>query len=471
MNPETTVSESPTQARAAASEVARTASVLDRLFPRPRNFDVRLPDGTLLPGATSSPSFALVLNHPGAMRRMFKTPIELSMGEAYIYGDFDIAGDIFSIFSLIDTSLTRSFTVGELVALVRSVRALPKSGPPRPAGKPPVRLRGMLHSRERDLAAIRYHYDVGNEFFALWLDRRMQYSCAYFPTGSEDLDIAQKHKLEHICRKLRLRGGDRLLDIGCGWGGLATYAADRFGVDVVGVNLSAGQVEYAQARAGDRVDIRFLDYRDLQDEPFDKIVSVGMFEHVGRSQLPVYFAHIFRLLKPGGLFLNHGISSRPPEPNTSSGAQVPLKQSPWRRFIRQHIVGDGMFAQRYVFPDSQLVPVSEANLVAERAGFEVRDVENMREHYARTARHWVSRLEARREEAIEISNEVTYRTWRLYMAASAYGFEAGRICVNQTLLSRPADGRSNVPLTRADIYRDAPLASERSASEAAAGTE
>ena len=470
MKTETTVSESSTQAPAGASEVARTVSVLDRLFPRPRNFDVRLPDGTLLPGATSSPSFALALKHPGALRRMVTMPIELSMGEAYIYGDFEIEGDIFAIFSLIDTSLKRSFTVGELVALVRSVRALPRAGPPRPAGRGPARLRGTLHSRERDLAAIRYHYDAGNEFFALWLDRRMQYSCAYFPTGSEDLDLAQEHKLEHICRKLRLRPGERLLDIGCGWGGLATYAADRFGVEVVGVNLSARQVEYAQARSGDRVDIRLLDYRDLEDEPFDKIVSVGMFEHVGRSQMPVYFGHAYRLLKPGGLFLNHGISSRPPEPNTSSGVQPPANESRWRKFIRQRIVGDDMFAHRYVFPDGQLVPVSEANLVAERSGFEVRDVENIREHYARTARHWVSRLEARRDEAIEISNEVTYRTWRLYMAASAYGFEAGRICVNQTLLSRRTDGRSSVPLTRADIYRDAPLAAEPGASESAAGT-
>ncbi len=470
MEPEITVSESSTQARAGASEAARTVSVIDRLFPRPRNFDVRLPDGTLLPGATSTPSFALALKHPGALRRMVTMPIELSMGEAYIYGDFEIEGDIFSIFSLIDTSLTRSFTVGELVALVRSVRALPKSGPPRPAGRGAARLRGTLHSRERDLAAIRYHYDAGNEFFALWLDRRMQYSCAYFPTGSEDLDVAQEHKLEHICRKLRLRPGDRLLDIGCGWGGLAEFAADQFGVEVVGVNLSERQVEYAQARSGDRVDIRLLDYRDLEDEPFDKIVSVGMYEHIGRSQLPVYFGHVYRLLKPGGLFLNHGISSRPPEPNTSSGVQAPANESRWRKFIRRRIVGDDMFAQRYVFPDSQLVPVSETNLGAERAGFEVRDVENLREHYARTARHWVSRLEARRQEAIELSNEVTYRTWRLYMAASAYGFEAGRICVNQTLLSRRADGRPNLPLTRADIYHDVSPAPEPDASQSATGS-
>jgi len=174
-----------------------------------------------------------VLKHPGALRRMVTPPIELSMGEAFIYGDFDIEGDIFAAFSLIDTSLTRKLSVGEMLGLIRSIRALPKSGPARPLSRGPSRLRGRLHSRERDLAAIRYHYDVGNDFFALWLDPRMQYSCGYFPTGSEGLDTAQERKLEHICRKLRLQPGERLLDVGCGWGGLATYAAERYGVEAL----------------------------------------------------------------------------------------------------------------------------------------------------------------------------------------------------------------------------------------------
>src|SRR5437867_4485698 len=257
---------------ASRSASARAASLIDRLFPQPRNFDVRLSDGTLLQGA-ASPAFTLVLRHPGALRRMVRPPIELSIGEAFIYGDFDIEGDIFSVFSLIDTSLDRKFSVAEILGLLRSLRALPDSGPARPASRGPARLRGRVHSRDRDLAAIRYHYDLGNEFFALWLDRRMQYSCAYFPTGTEDLDTAQERKLDYICRKLQLQAGERLLDIGCGWGGLAAYAGERHKVEVLGVTLSPQQVEYARARPVERVRFEVLDYRDLAAESFDKIVS------------------------------------------------------------------------------------------------------------------------------------------------------------------------------------------------------
>ena len=436
-----------------SAPAGHTASLIDRLFPPPRNFDVRLPDGTVLAGG-SSPEFGLVLNHHGALRRMLTPPIELSMGEAYIYGDFDIEGDIFAAFSLIDASLTRMFSVGDIMALVRDVLALPRPENSRPAGRGGARLRGALHSRDRDRAAVQYHYDVGNDFYSLWLDRRLQYSCAYFPTGAEDLDSAQEHKLEHICRKLRLRPGERLLDIGCGWGGLARYAAENHGVHALGVTLSENQAAFARTQPAERVSVELLDYRDLADQSFDKIVSVGMFEHVGRSQLAAYFAQAYHLLKPGGLFLNHGISSRPPVPGNSSAAPIsPARASLWQRFVKKRIIGDGSFVQKYIFPDGQLVPVSEANLMAENAGFEVRDVENLREHYALTLRHWVNRLEANRDRAVRVSDEVTYRTWRLYMASAAYGFEAARINVNQTLLSKPVRGKSNLPLSRVDLYR------------------
>jgi cyclopropane-fatty-acyl-phospholipid synthase len=442
-----TASEPSPQVSTTAAERAQTVSLIEQLFPQPRTFNVRLADGTVVPGS-GDPRFSLQLTHPGALRRTLALPIELSMAEAYIYGDFDIAGDIFAIFSPIDELPNRKFTLRDVVDLVRSIRALPKSGPSRPLSRGPARLGGRLHSRERDLAAVRYHYDVGNDFFELWLDRRLQYSCAYFPTGNEDLDTAQERKLEHICRKLRLKPGERLLDIGCGWGGLAVYAAENYSVEVLGVTLSDSQARYAQARQTAGVTVQLLDYRDVESGAFDKIVSVGMFEHVGRSQLPAYFGHAYRMLKPGGLFLNHGISSRP---SSAPGA----KASRWRRFITRRIVGDGLFAQRYVFPDGQLVPVSEANLVAEHAGLEVRDVENLSEHYALTLRQWVDRLEGRQEDAIRMTDETTFRTWRLYMAAAAYGFEAGRIGVNQTLLSKPPKGdtrTSSVPLTRADLY-------------------
>jgi cyclopropane-fatty-acyl-phospholipid synthase len=289
---------------------------------------------------------------------------------------------------------------------------------------------------------------VGNDFYSLWLDRDMQYSCGYFLTGAEDLDTAQEHKVEHICRKLRLQPGERLLDIGCGWGGLARYTAQKYDVHVLGVTLSKNQMLYAnheiaRVNLGDRTVVKLQDYRDLRAGSFDKIVSVGMFEHVGRSHLPEYFAQAYRLLKPGGLFLNHGISRRMTGNSRASG---------WQTFVDRNILGSGSFVWRYIFPDGELTPVSEVNALAEAAGFEVRDVENLREHYALTLRHWVSRLEACRAEAIKAVGEVTYRTWRLYMAASAHGFESGNINVNQTLLAKMDKGRSNIPLTRADLY-------------------
>ena len=421
-----------------------TLALLDQLFPSPRNFIIRLWDGSELP-SSDHPTFALILNHPAALKRMFTPPVELSLGEAFIYGDFEIEGDIFSVFSLVDDFAARNFSTGEVIAVVREWMALPSSREARLEGRGPAHLRGAVHSLQRDRAAIQYHYDVGNEFYSLWLDRNLQYSCGYFPTGTEDVDTAQELKMEHICRKLRLQEGERLLDIGCGWGGLANYAARHYGVNVLGVTLSRNQKAYADeqiARAGlgELVAIELMDYRDLGDKSFDKLVSVGMFEHVGCSHLPEYFSQTYRLIKPGGLFLNHGISRRA---GTEADGQG---------FIQRRILGRGSFQQKYIFPDGELTPVSEVNVLAEQAGFEVRDVENLREHYALTLRQWVKRLMEHRKEAIKVSNEVTYRTWRLYMSASAYGFESGNINVNQTLLSKMADGHSKVPLTRADLY-------------------
>lgn len=425
--------------------VRRTMDLLELLFPSPRGFGIRLWDGTELPADDRS-SFHLVLNHAGVLRRMLKPPVEASLGEAYILKDFDIEGDIFTVYSLIQTVLSRSFSVRKITRLGLGLLALPASGSLRARSRGPAQLRGVVHSRERDRAAIQYHYDVGNDFYRLWLDRNLQYSCGYFPTGLEDLDTAQERKMEHICRKLRLKPGERLLDIGCGWGGLARYAAKKYDVNVLGVTLSKNQKAYADeeiARAGlvGRVAVELRDYRDLGDESFDKIVSVGMFEHVGRSHLPEYFAQTYRLLKPGGLFLNHGISRRAGTDEEKDG------------LVQKRIFGRGTFLQRYIFPDAELVPVSDVNVRAENAGFEVRDVENLREHYALTLRHWVNRLAEHFVEAVKASDEVTYRTWRLYMSASAYGFESGNINVNQTLLAKMTNkGKSNVPLSRSDLY-------------------
>jgi cyclopropane-fatty-acyl-phospholipid synthase len=393
---------------------------------------------------------------------MFAPPIERALGEAFISSDFEIDGDIFAAVALFDDLAARRLSLRDLATVARNLLALPKSAAGS-AGRRPARLHGALHSRDRDRAAIQYHYDVGNDFYTPWLDARMQYSCAYFPIGTEDLDTAQECKLDYICRKLHLKRGERLLDIGCGWGGLAMYAAERYGVSVLGITLSEQQAHYANtqiARAGlgTRACVKFCDERDLRATPFDKIVSVGMFEHVGVRRLPEYFAQAYRLLKPGGLFLNHGIARRPPiapVPASTAACCAPRRtnrEAGWQRSLRRWLLGEGQFAQRYVFPDGELVPVSSVNLVAERAGFEVRDVENLREHYALTLRHWVSRLEARRYEVVAMADEATYRTWRLYLAASAHGFERGTISVNQTLLSKADGGKSSLPLTRADLY-------------------
>jgi cyclopropane-fatty-acyl-phospholipid synthase len=287
---------------------------------------------------------------------------------------------------------------------------------------------------------------VGNDFYQLFLDRRMIYSCAYYETGAESLDEAQRAKLEHICRKLRIKPGDRLLDIGCGWGGLIQHAAAEHGAVALGITISPAQATLAMERianAGlsDSCQVRLCDYRELGDvEPFDKIVSVGMAEHVGGSMLPVYFGEVFRHLKPGGLFLNHCITHDRYEAHPLGRLLL------WRA---------GSFTEKYVFPDGQLVRIDQLAQMALRTGFEIRDVESLREHYARTLQTWVKRLEARKEEAVAMVGEDTYRIWRLHMGGASAGFASGRLTIHQMLLARP-DGNGAVPgmpLTRADIYR------------------
>lgn len=440
--------------------IDQTCILLERFFPSPRGFSIHLWGQAELP-AEGNPKFSLVLNHPGALRRMFTPPIELSVGEAYIYGDFDIDGDLYSFYDLLDVLLSHNFTPTEAAGLIKDVQRLPKSGPEHNITRPPAKLQGKVHSRERDRQAIRFHYNVSNEFYALWLDRQMQYSCGYFPDGTEDLDTAQAKKIDHICRKLRLQPGERVLDIGCGWGGLAIRAAENYGVSVVGVTLSDKQATYGQDNANrqglaERVRIEMSDYRDLEKESFDKIVSVGMFEHVGRTHLPEYFTHVYQLLKPGGLFLNHGIARRalPADLALLKGLDGNHHTAqPVQSYFERKVLGLGSFSQSYIFPDGELVPVSEANLIAEIAGFEVRDVEDLREHYALTLRNWVRRLEEHHADAVRLVGEAVYRTWRLYMSFSAVQFEKWQIAVNQSLLAKPANGKAGLPMSRADLYK------------------
>jgi cyclopropane-fatty-acyl-phospholipid synthase len=297
------------------------------------------------------------------------------------------------------------------------------------------------HSRSADRKNIQHHYDVGNAFYGLWLDRNRVYSCAYFKNLEDSLDTAQENKLDHICRKLMLQPGDRFLDVGCGWGGLVIWAAQHYGVKALGVTLSDGQFEFATQRVrelglSDQVEIRLQDYRDVPErEPFDKIASVGMFEHVGRRNLPAYFAKINRLLKPGGLMMNHGITTNSLEDAELGG-------------------GIGEFVEEYVFPGGELVHVSEVIRGMSREGLEVWDSECLRPHYAKTLWHWVDRLEQRQDEARDLVGEKKLRTWLIYMAGSAHGFARGWMSLYQLLgMKTLAGGVSTHPPTRQHVYQ------------------
>jgi cyclopropane-fatty-acyl-phospholipid synthase len=366
---------------------------------------------------------------------MFFPPTEFSLGDAYIHGDFDVEGDFESAFSLGDYVNELRMGSAEWVRCAPKFLALPSDDRPS-SGTSAVRLTGRRHSLARDREAVRFHYELPDEFFSLWLDRRMVYSAAYFSDPGEDLDAAQERKLEYICRKLRLRHGERLLDIGCGWGSLVIYAAKTRGVTAVGITLSRTQAELAGRRIREeglegRCRAEILDYREVDDPSgYDKIASVGMIEHVGETCLEEYFFRAWRLLRPGGVFLNHGIAS---------GAGSSTRRGP-------------SFIDRYVFPDGDLLPIGTTLRVAERCGFEVRDVESLREHYVLTLRNWVRRLEDHYGRARQIVDEATFRTWRLYLSGSAYWFRAGRNNVYQALLVKPDEGRSGMPLTRADWY-------------------
>jgi cyclopropane-fatty-acyl-phospholipid synthase len=412
-----------------------SADFLEHLFagyPR-RDFLVRFWDGSSW-GAANQPRFTLVLRHPGALRAMFLNPSELTLGEAYIYNDFDIEGDIEAALEMGEHLLSQDYGLGERLHLGNILGKLPPQGRPRAILRP-RKLRGAVHSKSRDRQAVTYHYDLPAEFYRLFLDRRMIYSCAYFQHLDESLDAAQEHKLDYLCRKLRLRPGERLLDIGCGWGALIIHAAAHYGVQALGVTLSEPQAELARQRireAGleDKCSAKVRDYRDLDGrEQFDKIVSVGMFEHVGEALLPEYFTRAWRLLQPGGVFLNHGIA---------------YSAIYHRRGLS--------FVDRYVFPDGDMVPINTSLHAAEHSGFEVRDVESLREHYALTLHHWVQRLEGNAEQARSITDDTTYRIWRLYMTGSAHAFRTGRLNLYQALLAKPAGGRSGLPLTRGDWY-------------------
>jgi cyclopropane-fatty-acyl-phospholipid synthase len=396
-------------------------TMLDRLAQRLRTLEVPL-SVTLWNGQRLVPSDAphvnVTIRSPKALASLVR-PTMGKLARHYVEQQLDVEGEAREI-----------LRVGEALG-----------GSPAPAEGAGSRLRKWIgHTRVFDSKAIRYHYDVGDDFYALWLDRRRVYSCAYFKRADDTLDRAQEQKLDHICRKLMLKPGERLLDIGCGWGALIMWAAAHYKVHATGITLSQNQYDYAmkairEAGLNDLCHVKLLDYRDVpEDESFDKISSVGMFEHVGRKNFPVYFGKIARLLKPGGLVMNHGITL-----NSVDG----------------HELGSdiGSFIDEYVFPGGELTHVSRVVSEMSERGLETWDVESLRPHYARTLWQWVERLESHQDSAIAAVGEKAYRIWRIYMAGSAHAFERGWMSVYQILAGKPlADGRLTTPATREHIY-------------------
>ncbi|MGI8678832.1 MAG: class I SAM-dependent methyltransferase [Jatrophihabitans sp.] len=408
-------------------------------------FRLRFWDGSAT-GPEQAP-LTLVIVKRRALRRMLWAPDEIGLARAYVTGDLDVEGDLFTaldrVLALIrpDEIVGRRPNLRTLAALVRAALRLRVLGPPPRPPKEEIRLRGHRHTRRRDVQAIAHHYDVGNEFYRRVLGDSMTYSCAYWAepgfdlADPRDLATAQFAKCDLVARKLGLAPGMRVLDVGCGWGTFALHAARTYGVHVVGVTLSAAQAEFARKRMSDEgvadlVEIRVQDYREVSDGPFDAISSIGMAEHVGSAKLAGYAADLFALLRPQGRLLNHAISLRPDDPQ-----QGPESSS---------------FIDRYVFPDGELVPIASMVATLEDAGFEVRDTQSLREHYALTLRAWATNLERNWDAAVGAATPVRARVWRLYMTASALAFEANSIGVNQVLAVRPGPrGESGMPPTRA----------------------
>jgi cyclopropane-fatty-acyl-phospholipid synthase len=385
----------------------------------------------------------LVLRSPRALRRLLWHPSELGLAQAYVTGEIDVEGDLAQGLRRVwaaerERDLARPDRIGAraLARLARQAIAAAKRagafGPPLAPPDSQVRLRGRLHSGGRDQAAIAHHYDLSNEFYALVLDSQMAYSSAYWTSDAADytLEDAQADKLDLVCRKLSLRPGQRLLDVGCGWGSLSIHAAKHYGVQVTGITLSRQQAGFVRARAGelglaDQVQVRLQDYRELDGPGFDAVASLEMGEHVGERNYPVYAAALHRMVLPGGRVLVQQMSR---------GSSHP---------------GGGAFIEAFIAPDMQMRPVGETVAFLERAGLELRDVHAMREHYVRTVRAWYETLERRWAEAVALVGEEMARVWRLYLVGGGLAFEEGRMGVDQILLVRPrAGGVSGMPALR-----------------------
>jgi len=402
------------------------------------NFTVRLWDGSSADVGTGPAPFTIALKHPGSLRAMFWPFSKVGLGESYIFDDFDVEGDIFA-FTVFLRHLVAQMDARGLWDKLRLFRALVKLPNQRNVRDPSKAARPTEGERHvaKDREAISHAYDLPAEFYRLFLDRNMQYTCGYFARPDEDLDAAQERKLDYVCRKLRLQPGERFVDFGCGFGTLVAFAAKHYGVQAVGVTLSGEQAKWGErtiAEMGlqERARIAFGDYREFDDPaPFDKAASIGISEHIGNANLPAFFRKVFSCLRPGGTYLHHCITLRP--------------NTPYPRWTP--------FARMYVFPNGELQTILHVLQCAAAAGFEIRDVESLREHYVLTLENWVRRLEANRDQAQSLVGDVTYRIYRIYMAGATMGFRRGVYNLNQTLVVKPhPDGRSDLPLTRADWY-------------------
>jgi cyclopropane-fatty-acyl-phospholipid synthase len=397
------------------SSTARLRREIEARVPE-RPFAVEFWDGTRL-ASTNGGGPTFYVRSPRAAARVLLAPGQLGLGRAYVSGELEV-DDIEVVIALLDGWEPPALSGADKRALL--LGAARAAGPMLPPRRPAAELHpsGRRHSRERDARAVRHHYDVSNEFFALFLDDSMTYSCAIFSHGAKTLEEAQEEKLEMVARKLALQPGERVLDVGCGWGAFPLWAATRHGARVLGITLSPPQAEKARQRAeaagvGDRVEIRVMDYRDLAYERFDAIASIGMVEHVGAAQIDVYARTLAGLLEPGGRLLNHGIAR-----------------------LRHTDAAAGAFSERYVFPDAAPLHLSRVQLALERAGFVTHHVEDFAPDYAETLRHWARRLDENIDEAVRLAGPERVRVWRLYLRAARSGFESGFTSIYQARCER-----------------------------------
>jgi len=400
---------------------ARTATLrreIEAALPR-RPFAITFWDGTSVP-ATEPDGPTFTIHSPQAIAHVLRAPGELGLGRAYVLGLIDV-DDIDKALRVVDTFEAPEIPIRRMGGLgFGLLRACGLAMPPRPPASE-LRLTGERHTIGRDRRAVRYHYDAGNEFFALFLDPSMTYSCAYFQGGATTLEEAQQAKLALVCRKLALQEGERVLDVGCGWGSFAIHAARNHGVRVLGVTLSERQVELGRRRAReagveDLVELRVADYRELEGEQFDAISSIGMVEHVGEERIDLYMRTLHGLLKPGGRLLNHGIA----------------------KLADLDTEDEGAFSERFVFPDGVPLPLSRIELALERTGLVTRHVEGLPDDYAETLRYWISSFESSFDKAIRLAGIERARVWRVYLRAGRQAFETGWASVYQVLADKPA---------------------------------